>query len=64
MDNETKDKNEMTELKEKISQPFAFLNISANLLAAHCQAVQADTEPKDFQRAAILAAQRIVRFLG
>jgi hypothetical protein len=43
----------MTELKEKITRPFAFLKISAITLAAHCQATQADTQIKACQRAAI-----------
>jgi len=31
----------MTEIKEKISLPFVFLNISATTFAAHCQSAQA-----------------------
>jgi hypothetical protein len=42
----------MTEFKEIKTLPFAFLKISANPLAAHCQAAQADTQTKACQRAA------------
>jgi hypothetical protein len=51
---EMKDRNKMTELKEKISRPFAFLKISADPLVAHCQATQAHAETKACQRVAIL----------
>ena len=44
----------MTEIKENITRPFAFLKTSANPLAAHCQAAQADTQTKTCQRATIL----------
>ena len=40
-----KEKNEMTELKEKISRLFAFLKF-ANPHTAHCQAPNADHSPK------------------
>ena len=44
----------MTEFKEIKTRPFAFLKISANTLAAHWQAAQADTQTKVCQRTAIL----------
>jgi hypothetical protein len=44
----------MTEFKEKLTRPFAFLKISAIPHAAHCQAAQADTQTKACQRAAFL----------
>jgi hypothetical protein len=44
----------MTELKEKITRPFAFLKISANPYAAHCQATQAHAETKALSKSAIL----------
>jgi len=53
LDNEIKEKK-MIGFKEKIFQPFAFLNISASLLATHCQAAQADSQTKACQRVAIL----------
>jgi len=40
-----KEKNEMTEIKEKISRPFAFLKF-ANPHTAHCQAPHPDHIPK------------------
>lgn len=46
----------MTELKENTIRPFAFLKISANAPAAHCQATQVHAETKACQRAAILLA--------
>lgn len=55
LDNETENKNEMTELNEKIFRPFAFFKISASPLAAHYQATQADTHTKACQRAAFFA---------
>lgn len=50
LDMENKDRNKITE----ISLPFAFLKISANPLAAHCQAAHTDTQTKARQRATIL----------
>jgi len=49
----------MTELKRKIiTRPFAFLKISVNPLAAHCQAAHADSQTKACQRAAILPTHK------
>jgi hypothetical protein len=39
------EKNEMTEIKEKISRPFAFLKF-ANPHTAHCQVPYPDHIPK------------------
>jgi len=61
LDNETKDRNEMTEFKGIKSRPFAFLKISANPLAAHCQAAQTDTQTKAYQRAAILPTHKKIK---
>ena len=41
----------MTALEDKITTPFAFIKISANPLAAHCQAAQADTQIQACKRA-------------
>jgi len=45
-----KEKNEMTEIKEKISRPFAFLKF-ANPHCTHYQAPQAQAKTEACQRA-------------
>ncbi len=49
----------MTELKEKLSLPFVLLKISATTFVAHCQATQAGTQTRTYQRTAILPTHNI-----